>query len=131
MSKYTFAPSSIRYLGQVHPLLRQVMAEVKARANIDFDISCGYRPIYKQKELYDAGRSQLDGVHHKSYHNYKPSRAVDIYAYKGKYADYDMDKLTYLTDLAKQAAEEIGIKITCGIDWPDFVDGPHIQLELS
>lgn len=125
---YKYAPSSLRHLEDVHSSLKQVMLLAKKRAEIDFDISCGYRSIAEQQELYNLGRSQLDGVTHKSKHNYLPSRAVDIYAYKGKYADYDMGKLTYLTNVIKECADYLNVKIVCGIDWPDFVDGPHIEL---
>lgn len=125
---YTFAASSIRRLEKVDPKLREIMAAAKQRAIIDFDISCGYRSIHDQQELFNAGRSQLDGVNHKSKHNYLPARAVDIYAYSGKYADYSLDKLRYLTDIFKECANEAGVKIECGIDWKDFVDGPHVEL---
>jgi peptidoglycan L-alanyl-D-glutamate endopeptidase CwlK len=126
---YTFAKSSINHLKQVHPDLRRIMLEAKNRAEIDFDISCGYRSPEEQLNLYKLGRSQLDGYKHKSKHNYEPySWAVDIYAYKGKYADYDLKKMKYLTDIFKNVADEYGIKIECGINWPEFVDSPHVEL---
>ena len=125
---YQYAPSSLTHLKQVHPDLRAVMMEAKNRAEIDFDISEGHRSQKRQLELYHAGKSQLDGYKHKSKHNFTPSLAVDIYAYKGASADYDLDKLRYLTDIFKAVAEEFDILIECGIDWPEFVDGPHIEL---
>lgn len=125
---YKYAPSSLSHLEDVHSSLKQVMLLAKERADIDFDISCGYRSISRQQELYKDGKSQLDGVTHKSKHNYLPARAVDIYAYNGKYADYDHKKMRYLADVIKQAAKDLNVKITWGGDWSDFVDMPHYEL---
>lgn len=128
MGKYKFAKSSLKYLESVHPFLKAVMFEAKENADIDFDISCGYRSVEEQKKLFSMGRSQLDGVYHKSKHNYSPSEAVDIYAYNGKYADYSMDKMRYLAGIVKAAAKKLDVKIEWGGDWPDFVDAPHYEL---
>jgi peptidoglycan L-alanyl-D-glutamate endopeptidase CwlK len=104
------------------------MYEAKERSEIDFDISCGNRAIAEQQELFKAGRSQLDGVNHKSKHNHYPALAVDIYAYNGKYADYSDDKMSYLAKVIKSAAEALGVKIEWGGDWTDFKDQPHYEL---
>jgi peptidoglycan L-alanyl-D-glutamate endopeptidase CwlK len=53
---------------------------------------------------------------------------VDIYAYNGKYADYDKDKMYYLSQVIKDAAEDLGVRITWGGDWKSFIDMPHYEL---
>ena len=128
MGKFEFAESSIRRLKQVDHNLSAVMYEAKERSIIDFDISCGFRPVEEQNILFHEGKSQLDGVRNKSKHNYKPARAVDIYAYNGKYADYDKDKMYYLSQVIKDAAEDLGVRITWGGDWKSFIDMPHYEL---
>ena len=125
---YKYAKSSLTYLKKVHPDLRAVMMEAKNRAEIDFDISCGWRSQAEQMKAYKAGKSQLDGIRYKSKHNYIPALAVDIYAYNGAKADYSKEKLRYLTDIFKEVANGLNIKIECGIDWDDFPDGPHVEL---
>lgn len=125
---YTYATSSLRRLDNVHSALKQVMLRAKEICPIDFDISCGHRDIAEQNRLYNEGKSQLDGVNHKSKHNYLPAQAVDVYAYNGKYADYDIYKLRLITDAIKEAADYLNVKIDCGIDWTGFVDGPHVEL---
>ncbi len=129
MGKFKYAKSSIEKLQFVHPKLRKVMVLAKEKADIDFDISEGYRSPERQKKLYLKGRSQLDGYKHLSKHNYFPALAVDIYAYNGTNADYSKEKMLYLVSVIKESAKSIGVDITCGADWKDFVDMPHIQLE--
>jgi peptidoglycan L-alanyl-D-glutamate endopeptidase CwlK len=128
MGKYRFAQSSIDMMRDVEPRLAAVMYEAKERAIIDFDVSCGHRSIEEQKKLFDNNRSLLDGTNHKSKHNYFPAKAVDIYAYKGKYADYSKEKMYYLSQIIKESAKDLGVKIRWGGDWKDFVDMPHYEL---
>ena len=66
---------------------------------------------------------------HKSKHNYLPSLAIDLYAYKGKYADYSKHNMTYLSLLIKEVSEEFGVEIEWGGDWKSFVDMPHYELK--
>lgn len=128
MGKYHFAKSSIDRLRKVDHNLAAVMYEAKERSIIDFDISCGYRSVEEQNILFHEGKSQLDGVRYKSKHNHDPSLAVDIYAYNGKYADYSKDKMHYLSEIIKESAEDLGVRIVWGGSWPDFVDMPHYEL---
>jgi len=131
---FKFAESSIRYLKEVDPELQLICHRVKEIAEIDFDISCGYRSIEEQKKAFKAGKSQLDGVTNKSYHNYIPSRAVDIYCYNGKQADYSGKNMAYIAGLFHAVSVDLferGIiknKIAWGGWWTDLVDMPHYEL---
>ena len=126
---YQYAKSSLTHLKKVHPDLRAVMMEAKNRAEIDFDISCGWRSQADQMKAYKAGRSQLDGYKHKSKHNYIPARAVDIYAYTDDFkTDYDQKKMIYLASVIMDVADDMDIKIEWGGAWEDFPDAPHFEL---
>lgn len=105
--------------------------EAKNRAEIDFDISSGYRTPEQQLKLYKACKSQLDGYKHKSKHNYEPAWAVDVYAYDGSKTSYEHWKLAYLAGIFYECAFDFGIKIKWGGTW--IVDGkpfdmPHVEL---
>ena len=100
----------------------------KEKAEIDFDVSCGWRSAEDQMKAFKAGKSQLDGIHYKSKHNYLPALAVDIYAYNGAKADYSAQKMKYLATIIKESARELNIEIECGIDWESFPDAPHYEL---
>ena len=47
----------------------------------DCTILEGYRSVERQKSLFDAGKSKIDGIHRKGNHNYQPSRACDVVPY--------------------------------------------------
>ncbi len=132
---FKFALSSLDKLKEVHSDLQIICHEVKHVAEIDFDISCGYRTPEDQMKAYKEGKSQLDGVNFLSKHNEVPALAVDIYCYDGKFADYDKKKMTYIAGLFKSISEGLfnrGIiehQILWGGDWKDFVDMPHYELK--
>lgn len=140
MGKFKYAKSSIQKLQSVHPKLRKVMMLAKEKAEIDFDISEGHRSPVKQNKIYQIGRTiagkiktYCDGYKHLSEHNYFPSKAVDIYAYNGTHADYSKEKMLYLSSVIKEAADELGVRITWGGDWTvekdGLIDRPHYQIE--
>jgi peptidoglycan L-alanyl-D-glutamate endopeptidase CwlK len=107
------------------------MMEAKNRAEIDFDVSCGWRSQKEQKKKYKAGKSELDGVKNKSKHNANPSLAVDIYCYNGTKTDYDIQKIAYIAAIIYESAYDLGVKIKWGGTW--LRDGkpwdtPHVEL---
>jgi len=131
---FKFADSSLKYLKEVDLDLQLICKGVKEVSEVDFDISCGYRSIEDQKKAYRAGKSQCDGIRKKSKHNYMPSRAVDIYCYDGKKADYSVQKMAYMAGLFRAVSADLfeqGIvknELRWGGWWPDLVDMPHYEL---
>ncbi len=132
---FKFANSSLDKLKEVHEDLQMICGGVKEISEIDFDISCGYRSPEEQMKAYKAGKSQLDGINYLSNHNKTPAMAVDIYCYKGKFADYDKNKMLYMSELFKRVSKDLfsrGIiehNLTWGGDWSDLVDMPHYELK--
>jgi peptidoglycan L-alanyl-D-glutamate endopeptidase CwlK len=136
---------SITNLANVHEDLRLIVEEAIKVSQVDFTITEGYRTIERQKELFDAGKSKIDGVTRKGKHNHFPSMAVDFIAYvpgKKKLA-YDQTHLIYLVGVFTTVGEllyqqgKISHKVRSGANWDrdgellydqKFWDMPHIEL---
>jgi len=71
-----FGKTSKHKLSTAHNDLQILFNEVIK--HYDCTILEGYRSIERQKALFDAGRSKIDGIYKKGKHNYQPSRAVDV-----------------------------------------------------
>ena len=121
---YKFSKRSQERLDTCDKRLQAILSE--AIKEMDFTILEGNRSVQRQQELFQQGRSQLDGVNKKSKHNYSPSLAVDIAPYTIDCNDYDRFKA--LAKIVKRIAKEKGIKIVWGGDWKSFIDMPHYQL---
>ncbi len=134
---FKFAKSSLDKLKEVHSDLQIICHEVKHVAEIDFDISCGYRTPEDQMKAYNKGNSPFDGVNFLSKHNQVPALAVDIYCYNGRLTDYDEKKMGYMAGLFRSVSEDLfnrGI-IEHRLEWggwwesPDTTDMPHYELK--
>ncbi len=145
---YTFGESSIKQLDTCHQDLQDIAYAVIQITDVDFGISEGYRTVERQKELYDQGKSKIDGVSQKGKHNYNPSLALDFYAYHPDPATrekmaYDKVHLTYIAGLfdavSKQMFQrrQISHILRWGANWnmdgvidfdQSFDDYPHIEL---
>lgn len=126
----------------VHPDLVKVMEAAIVNSPVDFTIIQGVRTTAQQQALYAQGRTKpgakvtnADGVRNKSNHQVKADgfgHAVDLYPfYNGSIQIHDkqvIPKLRIITDHIKKVANELGVKITCGIDWRNPFDPPHVQL---
>lgn len=138
-----FSQRSKDNLKGVHPDLVKLMEEVIKNTPYDFTIVEGVRTQKRQQELYAQGRTNkglpkvtnADGIIKKSNHQVKSDgygHAVDIYPfYNGSVQINDksvIPRLKVITDRIKSVAKKLEIKISCGIDWKDPYDPPHIEL---
>ncbi|GAF68680.1 unnamed protein product, partial [marine sediment metagenome] len=118
------------------------------RTPVDFGISEGHRSLERQKELYDQGKSKIDGINKKGKHNYSPSLAIDLYAYHPdievrKKLAYDVPTLCIIAGVIISCADELKAKgdikhsIRWGGNWDNdgvilydqsFDDLPHFEL---
>jgi len=122
---YSFSQRSKDRLKGVHPDMVKVMQEAIKESPLDFGITEGLRTLERQKELFEAGKSQtMNSRHLKGF-------AVDIVIFIDGKANWDLKNYRIVTDHIKSVAKKLGVPIQCGIDWVSFVDGPHIELHRS
>jgi len=146
---YNFGNRSRKRLNTCHKDIILIMKEVIKV--FDFSVLEGLRTAEKQKEYFETGRSQLDGVKKLSKHQDHGdglSYAIDIMPYKkgsnafsGK--QKDLRRFYYLAGVVKSVSEilyekgETSHKIRWGGDWNgndlfddnSFDDLPHFELK--
>ena len=145
---YKFGKTSNERLKDVHIELVKVLQEAVKLSDIDFAITEGYRSVKRQKELFDQGKSKIDGITRKGKHNYFPSLAVDIAVYHPdletrKQLLYDKASLSFIAGIIQSTAVRLyndGIishLVRWGGNWDkdgviiqdqSFDDLPHFEL---
>jgi len=128
---YKFSEASKANLENVHSALQDVCNLALKLSVIDFGIPStgGFRTAETQLKLFNAGKSQLDGVGKVSMH--QRGLALDFYAYVDGKASWDKLHLALVANAFMQAAARLGFVLTWGGLWRQFPDYPHIQLETS
>lgn len=114
------SPRSLKALEGVHPDLVRLVHRV-AEIGPPFVITEGLRSKERQAQLKRAGKSKTLNSRHITGH------AVDFVAVVDGEISYDDRHMRPVADAFKAAADELGIKITRGIDWG--WDSPHIELD--
>ncbi len=145
---YKLGKGSLKKLESVHHDLVKIIKLAITRTPVDFGISEGHRTLDRQKELYDQGKSKIDGINKKGKHNYSPSLAIDLYAYHPdievrKKLAYDVPTLCIIAGVIISCADELKAKgdikhsIRWGGNWDNdgvilydqsFDDLPHFEL---
>lgn len=126
---FVLSARSINRLQGVHPALVAVVRAAIAISKSDFTVVEGVRTLEKQREYFLAGKSRTMKSKHLTGH------AVDLMPYGDFDGDGDMEgswelKHFYpLNDAMQQAAASLGIKITWGGSWANFVDAPHFEIK--
>ena len=128
---YKFSKRSLDNLKNVDQRLVDICNELIKE--IDFTVIEGYRTLERQKELFNAGFSKIDGIKKKGKHNYSPSLAIDIIPYKKGHNPFDgsEESTKMFKELNKsfdKVAKKLGIKYEWGGNWKTFVDLPHYQV---
>jgi peptidoglycan L-alanyl-D-glutamate endopeptidase CwlK len=112
-------------LSGVHPDLVKVIEEAIKGSPLDFSITEGLRTRERQKELFDAGKSQTMNSRHLT------GKAVDIAVIKDGEVTWDFKYYQLVADHIKKIAKDMKIDIVWGGDWQSFKDGPHFELHRS
>ena len=105
----------------------------------DCTIVCGYRSPEEQLELYKQGRdtpgrivTYKDGYDRKSWHNFKPSLAVDVVPYPSLYSDAQeiVEFGNFVQGVAAmlKAYGTIDHEIEWGGNW-GWPDMPHYEIK--
>lgn len=122
---YSFSQRSKDRLKGVHPDLVKVMEESIKESPLDFGITEGLRTLERQKELFEAGKSQtMNSRHLKGF-------AVDIAVFVDGKLTWEFPKYQIVADHIKKVAKDLDIPIVWGGDWISFKDGPHFELNRS
>jgi peptidoglycan L-alanyl-D-glutamate endopeptidase CwlK len=147
---YVLSEKSARTLEGVKPQLADVVRRAIEITNIDFGVIEGLRTEERQKELVAKGASQTMKSKHIT------GDAVDLMAYIGGRASWELNLYDDIADAMKQAAIELGVSICWGAAWQikdirtwegtmqeameayiderrsqgrrPFIDGPHFEL---
>lgn len=123
---------SLYKLEGVDSRLVEIVKLAAKLSNEFFIVTEGVRSLERQKELYAAGKSKTMNSYHLK------GKAVDLAAWfdmdKDKVVDADelswkFEHYVEIANAMKEAARQLGYKITWGGDWKSFKDGPHFQIE--
>ncbi|WP_025122406.1 MULTISPECIES: M15 family metallopeptidase [unclassified Serratia] len=125
MPAYKLSARSEQRLTGVHPDLVRVVRRALELSPVDFGVTEGLRTKARQKELYDAGKSQTLNSRHITGH------AVDVLAYPTPAGSWDMAYYRQIAAAFKQASDELKIPVEWGGNWTSLRDGPHFQLPFS
>jgi len=102
---YRLSDRSLERLSTCHIDLELIMKFALEYSMVDFGIAEGHRTVERQHELYNVGRSQIDGITRKGKHNYEPSMAVDIYGWVNGKSSYNRNTLCYLAGVITATAK--------------------------
>jgi len=108
-----FSKSSTEKLQTCHSDLRRVFNEVIK--TVDCKILEGHRSVERQRALYSAGHSRIDGVKKRGMHNCSPSLAVDCAPYPIDWKNSKRFHAFAKTVIATAAGMDIVIR--WGGDW--------------
>lgn len=142
---FKFGLRSLENLETCHEDLQTIHLEAIKTSRVDYGISEGHRSLERQKELFDEGKSRIDGISKKGKHNYYPAQATDIYAFvpENKKMAFDKVHLAYLAghimEVARRLYDEGKVKhrLRWGGNWDgdgtllidqSLKDMPHFEL---
>ena len=150
---FTLSQRSLDRLEGVHDDMVRVVKKAIDLTKIDFGVICGLRTIEEQKALVDKGASQtmkskhIDGL------------AVDLMAYVGGRASWELNLYADIADAMMEAAKLEDVSVRWGAAWHindiascgmtmeqamnsyidarraegrrPFIDGPHFELSKA
>jgi peptidoglycan L-alanyl-D-glutamate endopeptidase CwlK len=150
MSDFKLSQRSLDNLENVNPYLVGVVKRAIEITKVDFGVIEGLRTPERQRELVQAGASKTMMSKHLE------GKAVDLMAYIGSRASWELNLYDDIADAMKRAAQELQVPIRWGGAWnvPDirdwegtmqeamnhyidvrrgqgrkpFLDGPHFEL---
>jgi len=152
--KFKLSKRSLRNLDGVDERLQKVCLLAITKTKVDFGVICGLRTKEEQAELVRKGASQTQKSKHLTGH------AVDLMAYAGKRASWEVNMYDEIADAVKEASIELelDVPIRWGAAWSidnladwdgtaenamnsyidlrrsqgrrPFIDSPHFELML-
>ncbi len=120
---YKLGKRSLSRLKGVDGDLVRVVKRAIQISEVDFTVLEGMRTLQRQEKLYKSGASQTMKSRHLI------GEAVDLGAWVDGGVEWSWPLYYKIAEAMKEAADELGVKITWGGDWVSFKDGPHFQVE--
>ena len=153
---FALSQRSLSKLEGVHPTMVSVVQHAITVSKIDFGVTFGVRTLEEQQKLFDSGRSQTMNSKHLIQDDTGFSHAVDLMAYVGGSACWELNVYDDIADAMKEASRNNDIPIRWGAAWHiddigkwkesmedamnsyidlrrsqgrrPFIDGPHFEL---
>jgi len=147
---FKLSSRSLKNLEGVDERLAEVVHYAIDVTKVDFGVIEGMRTVDRQRQLVASGASQTMNSKHLT------GNAVDLMAYIGKRASWELNLYDDIADAMKLGAIEVGVSIRWGAAWnvPDirdwdgtmqdamdfyvdtrrsqkrrvFIDGPHFEI---
>ena len=147
---FKLSQRSLDNLNGVDPKLVAVVKRAIELTKVDFGVIEGLRTVERQRELVDKGASQTMASKHVE------GKAVDLMAYIGSRASWELNLYDDIADAMKAAAIELDVSLRWGAAWQvadirkwqgtmasamnayiderraqgrrPFIDGPHFEL---
>ena len=108
---FSLSKKSLAKLEGVDKDLVAVVKYAISVTKIDFAVICGLRTIEEQRELVAKGASQtMSSKHIGGY-------AVDLVAYIGGRASWELNVYDEIADAMKEGAQQIGVAVRWGAAW--------------
>jgi len=152
---FTLSSRSLAKLEGVNESLQNCVKRAIELTKVDFGVICGTRTKTEQAELVKKGASKTMNSRHLPQASTGTSHAVDLMAYCGSRASWELNLYDDIADAMKAAAIEVGINLRWGAAWHmplndskgtaeelmnqyidirrsegkrPFIDGPHFEL---
>ena len=154
---FKLSDRSLGKLEGVHENLISVVKEAITLTKVDFGVICGVRTKSEQAELVKKGASQTMSSLHLPQEATGKSHAVDLMAYVGSRASWELNLYDDIADAMAEASRNQKVNIIWGAAWTinisnwegtmeeamneyidsrrrgnpprrPFIDGPHFQL---
>lgn len=127
---FQLSSRSLSRLEGVHPDLVKVIERAIELTPYDFGVLEGVRTIETQREYYRKGKSQtLDSQHLPQADAF--GHAVDLYVLVNGEVTWEHKYFRKVVQAVFTAAIELGVQVSAGALWRDFLDSPHIQLNQN
>jgi len=108
---FKLSTRSLDRLIGVDPRLAAVVKAAIHTTKVDFGVICGMRTLEEQKDLVAKGASQtMKSKHLQGY-------AVDLMAYCGKRASWELNLYDDIADAMAVAAKDVDVPIRWGASW--------------
>jgi peptidoglycan L-alanyl-D-glutamate endopeptidase CwlK len=138
---YKLSKRSISNLVGVHPDMVAVIERAIQITPIDFGVSEGVRTVERQKQLVAEGKSTTMNSKHIPVHfngaegafivKGEYGAAVDLFVLVDGKVTWEHKHFRKVIQAVFTAAIELDVQIEAGALWRDFLDSPHIQLNMK